>query len=198
MQSYAKNSTYHLLNFQLIRTFQQSNNNNIDYKRCNLSGNKVNSVVCKVVVVDLLGTYCNGVCYIPDPSKGENTMTNSYVDITRVFTSNGTGGIIYNGTPEDNRIPYYDLDLKYIKLIEHGWCNFTTNNEDTEWISGLSNDILINQINIPGTHDNEVYVNMQEVNITEQLINGIRYVDIRIATNSNKEIYLTHNGQRCI
>ncbi|KAG4088270.1 hypothetical protein H8356DRAFT_959014 [Neocallimastix lanati (nom. inval.)] len=139
-----KNSTYHLLNFQLIRTFQQSNNNNIDYKRCNLSGNKVNSLLNIFYKYDL-GYY----------------KTNSYVDITRVFTSNGTGGIIYNGTPEDNRIPYYDLDLKYIKLIEHGWCNFTTNNEDTEWISGLSNDILINQINIPGTHDNEVYVNMQ-------------------------------------
>jgi len=39
----------------------------------------------------------------------------------------------------------------------------------------------------------KVFDSIQELNIYEQLMNGIRYFDIRIKTNSDKEIYLTHN-----
>jgi len=79
----------------------------------------------------------------------------------------------------------------------------------------ISNNSRINQINIPGTHDSGSYnidkdglpiLNLfrgwwgktQNLDIYEQLIHGIRYFDIRIETNSDKEIYISHGGLNCI
>lgn len=133
-----------------------------------------------------------------------------YVDINSdkcYFKSDGTGNESYNKNLQINRVRYYDLDVNNTRaLTEYGWCNFTVNNEDTTWIRKLSNSTLINQINIPGTHDSgtyaigdtglnlfgvrDVYGRTQEVSIFEQLMAGIRYFDIRIETYEDKEIYL--------
>ncbi|ORX38117.1 PLC-like phosphodiesterase, partial [Piromyces finnis] len=74
----------------------------------------------------------------------------------------------------------------------------------------------LNQINIPGTHDSGTYAieignlftpvidagrilygKTQSLDITEQLEKGIRYLDIRLETNKEKEIYLSHGILDC-
>ncbi|KAL6631929.1 ankyrin [Neocallimastix sp. 'constans'] len=61
----------------------------------------------------------------------------------------------------------------------------------------------LNQINIPGIHDTGTFhvedynflAETQQLNIKEQLLNGIRYLDIRLSDvdrNISHEIYITH------
>ncbi|KAG4102273.1 PLC-like phosphodiesterase, partial [Neocallimastix lanati (nom. inval.)] len=55
---------------------------------------------------------------------------------------------------------------------------------------------------IPGTHDSGTYgiydrikarwARTQNLDIYEQLLNGIRYLDIRLETNDDKKIYISH------
>ncbi|ORX54173.1 PLC-like phosphodiesterase [Piromyces finnis] len=115
-----------------------------------------------------------------------------------------------------NKVPYYDIDLTTKRaLTEYRWCTLKINDDDIHWITKITDDyVRINQLNIPGTHDSGTYaigdtgVNFldarvmfgrtQELNIFEQMMNGIRYFDIRIKTNKNKEIYLSHDVFDCM
>ncbi|OUM57092.1 hypothetical protein PIROE2DRAFT_65196 [Piromyces sp. E2] len=153
-----------------------------------------------------------------DRDSPSDCKTKGYVNINSnkcYFTNTGTGGETYNKLLVMNRIPYFDIDFTTKRaLTEYGWCTFETNEEELHWISKISDDIQINQINFPGTHDSGTYAigdtgfnifnirilygRTQEVSIYEQMMNGIRYFDIRIETNKDKEIYLTHDKLDCI
>ncbi|ORX49594.1 PLC-like phosphodiesterase [Piromyces finnis] len=93
-------------------------------------------------------------------------------------------------------------------------------NIDANWMKYISNNLYINQINIPGTHDsgtlnignyrNDIFDfpidavisefgQTQDLDIREQLEHGIRYLDIRITIkNKNDILYITHNGVKCL
>lgn len=100
------------------------------------------------------------------------------------------------------------------------------NNIDANWMTYISNDTYINNINIPGTHDSGTYDigqltnnkvankifsitglglpssilsglgQTQDMDITEQLESGIRYLDIRLANNERKpsNLFLSHGN----
>jgi hypothetical protein len=82
------------------------------------------------------------------------------------FTSDRSGDASYNQPIEFNRVRYYDRVVYQdpnsqtnveMALTEYGWCTIARDNEDTTWIEKLPDDIQINQINIPGTHDSGTY-----------------------------------------
>jgi hypothetical protein len=134
------------------------------------------------------------------------------------------GGASYNQRIEFNRVRYYDRDIYQdpknktnveMALTEYGWYRIARDDKDTKWIENLPDNIQINQINIPGTHDSGTYAigdtgfnllpirddygRTQEANIYDQLMNGVRYFDIRLESNDEKEeIYLTHGGLDCM
>ncbi|OUM58871.1 Non-catalytic module family DOC2, partial [Piromyces sp. E2] len=135
------------------------------------------------------------------------------------FSSSGID-ISHNTKIEVLRTRYYDIDYKNnLALTEWGWCNFTFNDNDSKWMSKLDSNLKLNQVIIPGTHDSgtyaihenvswidifniqkaarELWFRTQNLDITEQLQNGIRYLDIRIETNKDKQIYLSHEFADC-
>jgi len=85
---------------------------------------------------------------------------------------------------------------------------------DANWMNLINDKSLkLSQINIPGTHDSGTYAiggdgifnsirdetsRTQSLNITEQLYHGIRYLDVRLETNKNRELYLSHSEIDCL
>ncbi len=75
------------------------------------------------------------------------------------------------------------------------------------WMSGLDDDLLISEINIPGSHDaGTAYVNVfsyfsvcQDLTIEEQLNAGVRYLDIRLYAESETtdRLRLVHGISSC-
>jgi len=131
------------------------------------------------------------------------------------FTNNGDETTIDNfgGYPNAR---FYDIDYETMRaLTEFGWCDYTPSiNSDNSWMSNISKDTRINQINIPGTHDSGTYAvhynsvpaqyeirkhwaKTQDLDIYEQLLYGIRYLDIRLETNEHQQIYLNHEKFDC-
>jgi len=117
------------------------------------------------------------------------------------FTNSGSE--IIKGKTEHPRARYYDIDLDNgLALTEYGWCKFNLSENDDKWMSKLDLNLKLNEINIPGTHDSGTYwtwpshvAQTQNLDIHEQLLNGIRYLDIRLAKYSkDDEIHITHNG----
>ncbi|QQT26686.1 phosphatidylinositol-specific phospholipase C domain-containing protein [Sphingobacterium spiritivorum] len=78
------------------------------------------------------------------------------------------------------------------------------------WMSQLDDNKLLSEITIPGTHDSGTYTlgdgpidsaaKCQTQSIAEQLNNGIRFLDIRLArgTDNDGVLWLYHGGSRAI
>ena len=114
-----------------------------------------------------------------------------------------------------SRVRYYDIDLQNKRaLTEYGWCPFLSEDSDKKWMRNINQNLRLNQINIPGTHDSGTYAigsnslpiadivrsewgRTQSLDIYEQLLHGIRYLDIRLESNKDLDIYLTHNMFDC-
>jgi len=87
--------------------------------------------------------------------------------------------------------------LSLINKTTAYWWGF---NPDSNWMSHISGDLKLNQINIPGTHDSGMYsvkelyrsfAQTQDKNIIQQLEMGVRYFDLRLAW-SNNDIIISH------
>ena len=76
-----------------------------------------------------------------------------------------------------------------------------------DWMSNLDDDLKISQINLPGTHDSGTKkvkfllsdiasAQCQDTTITEQLNNGIRFLDIRLE-NDGEKLRLVHGTADC-
>jgi hypothetical protein len=79
---------------------------------------------------------------------------------------------------------------------------------DRNWMSLLDDNLRLNEVSIPGTHDSgthyvafikSIHAKTQSLNIKEQLENGIRYLDIRLSIDEDAldDIYLSHMGAVC-
>ncbi|ORX64261.1 PLC-like phosphodiesterase [Anaeromyces robustus] len=149
----------------------------------------------------------------------------AYVSTEACFmTNNGKNKI--KGKYNSLETAYYDIDIYNNRLLtEMGWCTYLYEHIDVHWMSYINPDLKINQINLPGTHDTGTYnitkvkkntnilsqlldfyiglpkallTQTQDLDITEQLKNGIRYFDIRLDLNKKTDLlYLTHNGVDC-
>ncbi|OUM61004.1 hypothetical protein PIROE2DRAFT_62800, partial [Piromyces sp. E2] len=52
------------------------------------------------------------------------------------------------------KIRFYDIDANYNRaLTEYGWCDYSPEVTDATWMSNINQNLTLNQINIPGTHD---------------------------------------------
>jgi 1-phosphatidylinositol phosphodiesterase len=79
--------------------------------------------------------------------------------------------------------------------------------DTTSWMGNLSDDLYLSEITIPGTHDScarnvmlGYVMRCQDTSIKEQLENGFRYLDLRIAldeSESGNRIKLVHNFANC-
>ena len=79
---------------------------------------------------------------------------------------------------------------------------------DRNWMSLLDENLRLNQVSIPGTHDSgthyvafikSIHAKTQSLNIKEQLEHGIRYLDIRLSIDNDApdDVYLSHMGAVC-
>ena len=79
--------------------------------------------------------------------------------------------------------------------------------DTTSWMENLSDDLYLSEITIPGTHDScaqnvmlGYVMRCQDTSISDQLDNGYRYLDLRIALNeseSGNKIKMVHNFASC-
>ena len=82
-----------------------------------------------------------------------------------------------------NYVNTYD---QFDASILSGAQSVTTPYDGTSWMSGLSDDIYLNEVNLPGTHDSAsigTHINpyvCQSETLTSQLNGGVRFFDIRI------------------
>ena len=142
------------------------------------------------------------------------------------LTSNGKEQT-YNFKNDYPGVRYYDVDWNNKKVLTiFGWCSFYgVYDIDANWMSSIDENLSLNQINIPGTHDSgtfdisvlttngfleevakrspaaltvsEIMQDLgqtQDLDISEQLNSGIRYLDVRLATNNDQpdKLYLSH------
>ncbi|OUM57862.1 hypothetical protein PIROE2DRAFT_17014 [Piromyces sp. E2] len=95
-------------------------------------------------------------------------------------------------------VRYFDVDKSSNRaLTEFGWCSSSNiKNIDANWINYINKNLKLNEINIPGTLGSGTYNfgQTQDLDIIEQLNSGIRYLDVRLATNNNElnKLYLFH------
>ena len=80
------------------------------------------------------------------------------------------------------------------------------NNISASWMSFLVDDTNLRSIIIPGTHDSgAIDITFSVVSpgssqrwlISEQLNNGIRFLDLRVGFSSEKELWIFHSGALC-
>ncbi|KAL6588335.1 hypothetical protein U3516DRAFT_675926 [Neocallimastix sp. 'constans'] len=134
-----------------------------------------------------------------NPDNCPNFHRSAYVKGVECYlTSNGKTKV---GNSNKGNARYYSIDYSNRRVLtEWGWCEYEhLNDNDVNWMSKLSDDTRINQINIPGTHDSgtckipyESFASTQNFSITGQLHLGIRFLDIRLQTNKAGEISISH------
>ncbi|HOD93443.1 MAG TPA: phosphatidylinositol-specific phospholipase C domain-containing protein [Clostridia bacterium] len=92
--------------------------------------------------------------------------------------------------------------LIVIMLITMSSCQGVLINQDipfySEWMSYIEDDILVKEIVIPGSHDagtiGMIYAaKTQSLPIYKQLIDGVRYFDIRVEKKKNAELVIYHS-----
>ena len=88
-----------------------------------------------------------------------------------------------------------------VPLTEHG--DETPVEGSADWMSRLDDDLKLNRVTLPGTHDSATnYVQLswfskcQSLGIGEQLEAGARYLDIRLSADGDGLI-LTHGFTKC-
>lgn len=96
---------------------------------------------------------------------------------------------------DDNTIPEGSIDMTVAYA------------DTSEWMSNLSDDKYLSEITIPGTHNscarNVVLgysMRCQSTDVSEQLENGYRYLDFRIALDEKeqgKDIVMVHKFAKC-
>ncbi|KAL6588517.1 hypothetical protein U3516DRAFT_863077 [Neocallimastix sp. 'constans'] len=134
-----------------------------------------------------------------NPDNCPNFNRSAYVKGVECYlTSNGKTKV---GNSNKGNARYYSIDYSNRRVLtEWGWCEYEhLNDNDVNWMSKLSDDTRINQINIPGTHDSgtckipyESFASTQNFSIMGQLHLGIRFLDIRLQTNEAGEISISH------
>ncbi|SFN77271.1 1-phosphatidylinositol phosphodiesterase [Pseudobutyrivibrio sp. JW11] len=77
--------------------------------------------------------------------------------------------------------------------------------DTTSWMGNLSDDLYLSEITIPGTHDScarnvmlGYVMRCQDTDVSEQLENGYRYLDFRVALDEKtNKVKMVHNFASC-
>ena len=75
--------------------------------------------------------------------------------------------------------------------------------DNAAWMAGVNDTTKLSEINIPGTHDSsslyifpQHFLQTQDTDITQQLLNGYRFLDIRVELG-NDGLEMCHSFGRC-
>lgn len=115
----------------------------------------------------------------------------------RIF-SEALAGIVFC-----TAITFYPVETKAAEKAIDVWEGVSS----ADWMSNLEDDLKISQINLPGTHDSGTKkvkflltdiasAQCQNTTITEQLNNGVRFLDIRLEDDGEK-LRLVHGTADC-
>jgi len=149
-----------------------------------------------------------------------NIKRKALIFSTACYMSSNRNDKIF-GDISQSKLNYYDIDVNNkMVLTDHGWCTYLYDIIDANWMESIPDDIKINQINIPGTHDSGTYDvglswqkfrgvfiapslakafgKTQDLNILEQLESGIRYLDIRLDIENKKYLSVVHDDFKCL
>ena len=74
--------------------------------------------------------------------------------------------------------------------------------ETTDWMANIDGNKRITEINMPGTHDSGTkgtnsFSECQNTTLTQQMENGVRFLDIRLEAQSDGKLYLVHASVDC-
>ncbi len=118
--------------------------------------------------------------------------------LKRIFSA-ALAGIVFC-----TAITFYPVETKAAETAADIWEGVSS----ADWMSYLDDNLKISQINLPGTHDSgtkrvklsfidaTASAQCQDTTITEQLTNGIRFLDIRLEDDGEK-LRLVHATTDC-
>ncbi len=117
--------------------------------------------------------------------------------LKRIFSA-ALAGIVFC-----TAITFYPVETKAAEKTMDVWEGVSS----ADWMSNLEDNLKISQINLPGTHDSGTKkvkfllsdiasAQCQDTTITEQLNNGIRFLDIRLEDDGDK-LRLVHGTADC-
>lgn len=96
-----------------------------------------------------------------------------------------------------------NISIVIMKIMLLTYCMFASNRifaNNSDWMDLIEDQTKLSQMAIPGTHDSGAYNipldlgETQDWNIADQLNNGIRFFDIRIANNSTTDDFEIRHG----
>ena len=104
----------------------------------------------------------------------------------RIF-SEALAGIVFC-----TAITFYPVETKAAEKAIDVWEGVSS----ADWMSNLEDDLKISQINLPGTHDSgtknvsfSTSAQCQDTSITDQLNDGVRFLDIRLGKKTSGSIF---------
>lgn len=142
----------------------------------------------------------NTVCYFGGHSKLELADSNDFVVYTIPYLENNPSNNLNESEILELR-NCSDTATVYVKSLAARYMQTPLNN--CNWMSKIDNSIPLEDINIPGTHDSAAINKYSHSlyachysDITKQLTDGIRLLDIRIKVknNANKIVFMTCHG----
>lgn len=90
---------------------------------------------------------------------------------------------------------FFSFPIKVSSHTHSGYSHDASVNLDkSNWMSGLSDSLTINELSIPGTHDSMAYGNhtdftlTQSMNLETQLKSGIRFIDLSVKNNGELDL----------
>lgn len=112
-----------------------------------------------------------------------------------VPTADDTSTIMKALTKGDKR------ELTAVYIARHDFLAILSSSDLNAWMKGLKDEYPLSLLSIPGTHNSPACytalpsVRCQAVGITEQLENGVRFLDVRVsATPHNDNLALVHSA----
>ncbi|KAL5604319.1 hypothetical protein BROUX41_002292 [Berkeleyomyces rouxiae] len=94
-----------------------------------------------------------------------------------------------------------DLEMTAVFARETGLITILSSARLNQWMGKLADDIALTRLSIPGTHNSPTCyvalpsVRCQAVNVQSQLANGVRFLDIRVSVDAEKdEMALVHSA----
>lgn len=115
----------------------------------------------------------------------ESVMGQASADPPQLAILNGRINCIFNANDESRGLRWYSRPLLDFSL--------------SSWMANLSDETLLSNMTIPGTHDSCArssipFVRTQYLSITKQMEAGLRFLDLRLRVHADGQLYCYHGG----
>ena len=118
-----------------------------------------------------------------EPKEAVSGQTSA--DPPQLAVLNGRINCIFNANDDSRDLKWYSRSLLSYSL--------------SSWMGDISDDTILSNITVPGTHDscaesNIPFVRTQYLSITKQMEAGLRFLDLRCRVHSDGQLYMYHGG----